>query len=212
MCALQMHIKRAEPFRRRPISLSAPVISLLQSCVDSALIILRTLRIMGDEDLLGGSNLYIKMMLLLTMASEAFLPFQLEDASSSAFILYLIRTINPSLLTDESWPEDVQRIMDKMISKGSVAAPLRKRELGQLEDALVALSPVGDGATTPASSAHSQPPHQEQQPAMPSVRAADSGWELFLENGIVGISPTEMLDLAAQLEVDNNFVPQVVGW
>ncbi|KAK7703559.1 hypothetical protein SLS57_010916 [Botryosphaeria dothidea] len=167
------------------------------------------------DESLDALNMTLHVRLSRLMAqilTEAFLPFQLEDASSSAFILYLIRTINPSLLTDESWPEDVQRIMDKMISKGSVAAPLRKRELGQLEDALVALSPVGDGATTPASSAHSQPPHQEQQPAMPSVRAADSGWELFLENGIVGISPTEMLDLAAQLEVDNNFVPQVVGW
>ncbi|KAL0258451.1 hypothetical protein SLS55_005944 [Diplodia seriata] len=190
MCALQMHIRRAETLRCRPITLSAPVVSLLQSCVDSAMIILRTLRGMGDEDLL-----------------EAFLPFQLEDASSSAFILYLIRTINPSLLTDERWSEDVKHVLDKMIAKGSVAAPLRKRELGQLEDALVAVSPVCNEPTTPSAS------HQEHQAAIAStVRPADSGWDLFLENGIVGISPTEMLDLAAQLEVDNDFGPQVMDW
>ncbi|KAL1617789.1 hypothetical protein SLS54_007568 [Diplodia seriata] len=166
------------------------IVSLLQSCVDSAMIILRTLRGMGDEDLL-----------------EAFLPFQLEDASSSAFILYLIRTINPSLLTDERWSEDVKHVLDKMIAKGSVAAPLRKRELGQLEDALVAVSPVCNEPTTPSAS------HQEHQAAIAStVRPADSGWDLFLENGIVGISPTEMLDLAAQLEVDNDFGPQVMDW
>ncbi|KKY15349.1 putative fungal specific transcription factor [Diplodia seriata] len=166
------------------------IVSLLQSCVDSAMIILRTLRGMGDEDLL-----------------EAFLPFQLEDASSSAFILYLIRTINPSLLTDERWSEDVKHVLDKMIAKGSVAAPLRKRELGQLEDALVAVSPVCDEPTTPSVG------QQEHQAAIAStVRPADSGWDLFLENGIVGISPTEMLDLAAQLEVDNDFGPQVMDW
>ncbi|KAL1641015.1 hypothetical protein SLS58_006457 [Diplodia intermedia] len=166
------------------------ILSYHHSCVDSAMIILRTLRGMGDEDLL-----------------EAFLPFQLEDASSSAFILYLIRTINPSLLTDERWSEDVKHVLDKMIAKGSVAAPLRKRELGQLEDALVAVSPVCDEPTTPSVG------HPEHQAAIAStVRPADSGWDLFLENGIVGISPTEMLDLAAQLEVDNDFGPQVMDW
>ncbi|KAF4545774.1 Fungal specific transcription factor [Lasiodiplodia theobromae] len=149
---------------------------------------------MADEDLL-----------------EAFLPFQLEDASSSAFILYLIRTINPALLTDEKWPEDVQYVIDKMISKGSVAAPLRKWELGQLEDALVALSPVGNEAPTPSASAHTEPQHQEHQTEMSPAHAVDSGWDTFLENGMIGISPTEMLDLAAQLEVDSNFVPQVMA-
>lgn len=168
---------------------------------------------MGDEDLLGELLKYSTTTILLTMIAEAFLPFQSEDASSSAFILYLIRTINPALLTDEKWLEDVHYVIDKMISKGSVAAPLRKWELSQLEDALVALSPVGNEEPTPPPSAHSQPPHQqEHQTGMSPMHAADSGWDSFLENGMIGISPTEMLDLAAQLEVDSNFVPQVMGW
>lgn len=53
MCALHMHIKRTDSVVSGPIVLSSPVASLLQSCVNSAQTVLRILRVIGDEDLLG---------------------------------------------------------------------------------------------------------------------------------------------------------------
>ena len=187
MCALHMHLRQTDAYRNGSIVLNTPVETLLQSCVDSATTILRILRIIGDEDLL-----------------EAFLPFQLEDAFSSAFILYLIRTISPTLIHEPNWSEDVQSILDKMISKGSVVAPLRKAELGQLEHIMSAFTPLGDEPLTPAASGGDGGPMPEQQPDSPGMSMEDAGWDLFMSNGMVGISPGEMLDLAAQLEVDRS--------
>ncbi|EEY17191.1 conserved hypothetical protein [Verticillium alfalfae VaMs.102] len=116
MCALHMHIEQKDTPNSQAIALAPPVASLMQSCVDSAQTVLHTLRVIGDEDLL-----------------EAFLPFQLEDAFSSAFILYLIRAITPALIQDNNWTENIRSVLDKMISKGSIVAPLRKLELSQLE-------------------------------------------------------------------------------
>lgn len=93
---------------------------------------LRILRVLDDEDLL-----------------EAFLPFQLEDAFSSAFLLHLLRTVAPSPLHDDSWCDNIQCILDKMISKGSLEAPLRKLELSQLEHIMTPLTPGGGDPMTP---------------------------------------------------------------
>lgn len=202
MCALHIHIKQTDSFRGGSISLSPPVASLLQSCVDSAQTVLRILRVIGDEDLL-----------------EAFLPFQLEDAFSSAFILHLVRTVSPSLLQDDSWSDNVASIMDKMISKGSIVAPLRKVELAQLEHIMGVFSPMGGGdaeggpMTPAASSAEAGAGHggPEQDDAGPDLTMDEPGWDLFMSNGMVGISPGEMLDLAAQLEVGADFSAGM-GW
>lgn len=53
MCALHMHIEQTESQVSHNITLTPTVASLIQSCVDSAQTILRTLRVLGDEDLLG---------------------------------------------------------------------------------------------------------------------------------------------------------------
>jgi hypothetical protein len=195
MCALHIHVKQTDTFRSGSISLSPPVASLLQSCVDSAQTVLRILRVIGDEDLL-----------------EAFLPFQLEDAFSSAFILYLVRTISPALLQDDSWSDNVRSIMDKMISKGSIVAPLRKVELAQLEHIMGVFTPLGDDGAddappTPAASSAAAAAQggMEQDDAGQDMSLDEPGWDLFMSNGMVGISPGEMLDLAAQLEVGADF-------
>ncbi|CAI6091493.1 unnamed protein product [Clonostachys chloroleuca] len=75
---------------------------------------------------------------------DAFLPFQLDAAYSSAFILHLIKLISPSLLQDQSWPHDIEYIFDRMIASGSVVAPVRKLELQQLENAMAALIPSAE--------------------------------------------------------------------
>ncbi|KAH8717505.1 Proline utilization trans-activator [Beauveria bassiana] len=204
MCALHMHIKRTNSVVTGPVMLSTPVASLLQSCVNSAQTVLRILRVIGDEDLL-----------------EAFLPFQLEDAYSSAFVLYLVRTICPFLVPDDLWEENMRSVLDKMISKGSIVAPIRKMELAQLERFMNAFTPPA-----PAGSSHAGPgggggggggggsdqnmsehghAHDDNlsTPLTPSVVADEPGWDLFQTDTMIGISPGEMLDLAAQLELNN---------
>lgn len=57
MCALQMHIERAERQKSPSISLSHPVASLLQCCADSAQTILQTLQTLADDDLIGSFHL-----------------------------------------------------------------------------------------------------------------------------------------------------------
>ncbi|KAH6692311.1 fungal-specific transcription factor [Plectosphaerella plurivora] len=195
MCALHIHVKQTDTIRSGSISLSQPVASLLQSCVDSAQTVLRILRVIGDEDLL-----------------EAFLPFQLEDAFSSAFILYLVRTVSPALIQDDGWSDNVRSIMDKMISKGSIVAPLRKLELAQLEHIMGVFTPLGDDGghdapPTPAASSAAAAAQggMEQDDGGQDMSMDEPGWDLFMSNGMVGISPGEMLDLAAQLEVGADF-------
>ncbi|KAK1688938.1 fungal-specific transcription factor domain-containing protein [Colletotrichum godetiae] len=175
------------------VSLTPPVASLLQSCVDSAQTVLRTLRVLGDEDLL-----------------EAFLPFQLEDAFSSAFLLYLIRVISPSLLHDDSWCENIKCVLDKMISKGSLVAPLRKLELSQLEHIMSALTPVGEEPPTPppTSAAHHQSQNHHghghgHEHGSFLDQMEEAGWDIFDTSGMGGLSPQALLDLAERLDVED---------
>ncbi|KAJ3941067.1 uncharacterized protein N0V96_008943 [Colletotrichum fioriniae] len=155
------------------------------------LTILRTLRVLGDEDLL-----------------EAFLPFQLEDAFSSAFLLYLIRVISPSLLHDDSWCENIKCVLDKMISKGSLVAPLRKLELSQLEHIMSALTPVGEEPPTPppTSAAHHHSQHHHghgHEHGSFLDQMEEAGWDIFDTSGMGGLSPQALLDLAERLDVED---------
>ncbi|KAL2879865.1 hypothetical protein SGCOL_004911 [Colletotrichum sp. CLE4] len=157
------------------------------------LTILRTLRVLGDEDLL-----------------EAFLPFQLEDAFSSAFLLYLIRVISPSLLHDDSWCENIKCVLDKMISKGSLVAPLRKLELSQLEHIMSALTPVGEEPPTPppTSAAHHQSQNHHghghgHEHGSFLDQMEEAGWDIFDTSGMGGLSPQALLDLAERLDVED---------
>lgn len=194
MCALHMHIKRTNSIVAGPVMLSTPVASLLQSCVNSAQTVLRILRVIGDEDLL-----------------EAFLPFQLEDAYSSSFVLYLVRTICPFLVPDDNWEENMESVLDKMVSKGSIVAPVRKMELAQLERFMAAFTPPAPAGSTGAGNEDQPMSEQGGQahddslsaPLTPSVVADEPGWDLFQTDTMIGISPGEMLDLAAQLELNN---------
>jgi hypothetical protein len=48
-----MHMEQSKTQVTRELTLSRPVSSLIQSCVDSAIAILKTLRALADEDLIG---------------------------------------------------------------------------------------------------------------------------------------------------------------
>ncbi|KAL0939867.1 C6 transcription factor [Colletotrichum truncatum] len=183
MCALHIHIEHSDLRNTQTVSLTPPVASLLQSCVDSAQTVLRTLRVLGDDDLL-----------------EAFLPFQLEDAFSSAFLLYLIRVIDPSLLHDDTWCENIKCVLDRMIAKGSLVAPLRKLELSQLEHIMTALTPAPEQAPTPSpSTAH--PHHHDHGSFLDQME--EPGWDIFDTSGMGGLSPQALLDLAERLDVED---------
>ncbi|KAJ4135029.1 hypothetical protein NW768_004639 [Fusarium equiseti] len=175
------------------LSLSRPVASLIQSCVNSAQSILKTLRALADEDLI-----------------EAFLPFQIEYASSSAFLLQLIPIICPSLLSDDSWRDDARYVFDTLIAKGSLIAPLRKVELEQLEQKLSALTPASNIATPelPVGAEENEvtQEHNDEEDEGHEIQehlADETGWDLFAANAMAGLTPGELLDLAEQLDVDN---------
>ncbi|TDZ32465.1 Proline utilization trans-activator [Colletotrichum spinosum] len=196
MCALHIHIEHSDLRTSQTVSLTPPITSLLQSCVDSAQTVLRTLRVLGDEDLL-----------------EAFLPFQLEDAFSSAFLLYLVRVISPSLLQDDTWVDNIKCVLDKMISKGSLVAPLRKLELSQLEHIMTAFTPVPEQAPTPSPSTAQHPQHADQQQQQQHHhhhhhgsfldQMEEPGWDIFDATGMGGLSPQALLDLAERLDVED---------
>ncbi|KAJ4015789.1 hypothetical protein NW752_006711 [Fusarium irregulare] len=193
MCALHMHIEQSKTQMTHGLSLSRPVASLIQSCVNSAQSILKTLRALADEDLI-----------------EAFLPFQIEYASSSAFLLQLIPIICPSLLSDNSWHDDARYVFDTLIAKGSLIAPLRKVELEQLEQKLSALTPASNIVTPelPVEAEQNevtQEHHNEEDEGhdIQEHLADETGWDLFAANAMAGLTPGELLDLAEQLDVDN---------
>jgi hypothetical protein len=145
------------------------------------------------------------------MGSEAFLPFQIEYASSSAFLLHLIPIICPSLLSDDSWRDDARYVFDTLIAKGSLIAPLRKVELEQLEQRLSALTPASNVATPhlPTETSEGIGEHgetQEQEAEEHDIQAHlsdETGWDLFAANAMAGLTPGELLDLAEQLDVDS---------
>ncbi|KAJ5647788.1 transcriptional regulator family: Fungal Specific TF [Penicillium lividum] len=194
MCALHMHIERTDIQTSQTISLAPPVSSLLQCCADSAQTILQTLQTLADDDLM-----------------DAFLPFQVEDASSSAFVLYLIRAIAPSLIPDSTWCDNLECVMDKLIAKGNLAAPLRRRELSQLEQILAPLTPKPQNSPLPPVHSNANAgQEQDETYAMDQVDVDDEfEWDLLGLNPSVSLPPADLLDLADQLDMES--IMQSVG-
>ncbi|OGM39385.1 hypothetical protein ABOM_011804 [Aspergillus bombycis] len=187
MCALNMHIDSAERQPSQGICLSPPVASLLQCCADSAQTILQTLRSLADDDLM-----------------DAFLPFQVEHASSSAFVLYLIRSIAPSLIANESWCDNLDCVIEKLISKGNLAAPLRKLELRHLDLMLTPLTPRSATHTVLPVTSDEIQDNNDDTYALDQVDIGDEvEWDLLALNHSVSLPPRELLDLADQLDVDS---------
>ncbi|KAF5863824.1 hypothetical protein ETB97_009287 [Aspergillus alliaceus] len=187
MCALHMHIDSEERESSQGICLSPPVASLLQCCADSAQTILQTLRSLADDDLM-----------------DAFLPFQVEHAFSSAFVLYLIRAIAPSLMKNESWCDNLDCILEKLIIKGNIAAPLRKLELKHLDVMLAPLTPKSESHEIPPITADVIQDNHDDTYALDQVDLGEEvEWDLLALNHSVSLPPRELLDLADQLDVDS---------
>ncbi|KAL4807545.1 hypothetical protein BDV18DRAFT_151547 [Aspergillus unguis] len=173
MCALHAHIEHQNKPQTPPsgqplaIPLSPVVSSLLTCCVDSAQTILQTLRTLADSDRI-----------------EAFLPFQLEDAFASTFLLHIISVIAPGLAPEETWRENADFVMDVLVQKGSLAAPLRKMELDCLRRVVRPLTLGADDLDGLASEADIE----------------DLDWDIFAD-APVGLEPQELFELADQLDM-----------
>lgn len=212
MCALHMHIERTERRASKTISLSPPVASLLQCCADSAQTILQTLQTLADDDLIGASLTVIRDESEASnpRSLDAFLPFQIEDASSSAFVLYLLRAISPELIHSNTWCDNLKSVLDKLISKGNMAAPLRKQELKQLEQILAPLTPNLSTISLPPVNFHEAPDEGEGVYDLEHVGVGEEfEWDLLGLNSSVSLPPRELLDLADQLDVES--IMQSVG-
>lgn len=136
--------------------------------------------------------------------TDAFLPFQIEDASSSAFVLYLIRSIAPSLIPNSTWCDNLECVLDKLISKGSVVAPLRRRELSQLEQILAPLTPKSTSSPLPPVRFNPGTDEHEDVYAIDQVDVGDEfEWDLLGLNPSVSLPPRELLDLADQLDMES---------
>lgn len=94
-----------------------------------------------------------------------------------------------------------------MASKGSVAAPLRKHELLQLEQMIQPLTPsAGQNSYVRPDLAASNLGAPLSAGAMNFTAEDhrmldDSTWDLFLSGTTVGLSQRELMDLAGQLDM-----------
>lgn len=141
---------------------------------------------------------------------DAFLPFQIEDASSSAFVLYLLRAIAPSLIHSNNWCDNLNSVLDKLISKGNLAAPLRKQELKQLEQILAPLTPNLSTIPLPPVNYNEAPDEGQEVYDMDHVGVGEEfEWDLLGLNSSVSLPPRELLDLADQLDMES--IMQSVG-
>ncbi|KAL4787722.1 hypothetical protein BJX76DRAFT_369010 [Aspergillus varians] len=187
MCVLNMHIERTERQTPQAVALPPPVASILRRCVDSAQTILQTLQTLADDDLIDG-----------------FLPFQIEDAFSSAFVLYLIRTIAPYLINSSMWCDNLDCVLDKLIATGNVTAPLRRQELRQLEQILAPLALNPNHSPLPPIELYENAEFNEQTDGSEQVDVdVPFQWELLGLDSSVSLLPGELLDLANRLDVEN---------
>ncbi len=124
------------------------------------------------------------------------MPFDLEDAFSSAFLLYILRDIGPCLFPDAGWRDDINKILQHMVDNGSVVAPLRQRELQQLETILASITPrLGVPSATVGTTTG-----DDENWSVPGD-AADSGKDLFMMDCSVGPSSNVLLHWAQQLDM-----------
>ncbi|PLB34900.1 putative C6 transcription factor [Aspergillus candidus] len=142
-----------EPFR----TLSAPVRTLLEACVDSATKSLRILLALQDHNIL-----------------QSFLPFDLENLFSSFFILSVISAILPDTQPDPdfNYREMGFSLLDDMISRGNRVAQLRKSEVELLEELI---QPLVQASAQPVGSENderSQTPGINAVPTVSSVLPA----------------------------------------
>lgn len=121
-------------------------------------------------------------------------------------MLYLIHAIAPSLISNDAWSENLDCVLNKLIAKGNLAAPLRRLELRQLEIILAPLTPKNTTLQIPQLTPLINVGNIED---LEDVYAFDEvnmdeefGWDVLALNSSVSLPPRELLDLADQLHME----------
>jgi hypothetical protein len=110
------------------------------------------------------------------------------------------------VISNDTWCDNLALVLDKLISKGNLAAPLRRLELRQLEQILAPITPKLTNDHLPQVNLHEGNEINEE----PYVFDHEEfEWDLLGLNSSVSIPPRELLDLADQLDVDG--IMQSVG-
>ncbi|RAL10199.1 putative C6 transcription factor, partial [Aspergillus homomorphus CBS 101889] len=189
-------------------TLSSPVQTLLQACIDSAVKSLKILSALRDQNLL-----------------ETFLPFDLENLFSSFFVLSLISAILPDASMDPTYRETGFSLLNEMIERGNRVAQLRKSEIELLEELVQPLTQrhSTSPATADLASGHLATPESQQRvlgqleqltgpstgevdsiPTVPPADVpADPEDELSLDWRGLGLSLDYMLSATDQLNTNN---------
>lgn len=98
------------------IKMTTSAKGLVQVCIDSAMQILTILANLLQHELI-----------------DAFLPFDLDSASSAAFVLLMAANIHPKLLPSRDWLDIAYNVFDTMTAKGNALAPIRRSEVEELD-------------------------------------------------------------------------------
>lgn len=98
-------------------------------------------------------------------------------------------------------------MLDKLISKGNLAAPLRRLELRQLEQILAPLTPTLANHHLPQVNLDESNEINEEEPY--AFDHEEFEWDLLGLNSSVSLPPRELLDLADQLDMEG--IMQSVG-
>lgn len=176
---------------------------LLETSLRSAKMALRTLFTLYEQSSLGESD-PIKPVTSIPTSNvplpESFLPFALDNIFSPAFIVIVAAFIDPILVPDmSSYTTIVSRMLDDHISKGNIAAQLRKRELDLLQEMIHQTVHIeGKEDDDVGNSTLMQNTTDQDLASFPT----NDGWGTGQDE--VGISYTQILNLAQQLDNVND--------
>lgn len=111
------------------------------------------------------------------------------------------------MISNDTWCDNLTLVLDKLISKGNLAAPLRRLELRQLEQILAPLTPTLANHHLPQVNLDESNEINEEEPY--AFDHEEFEWDLLGLNSSVSLPPRELLDLADQLDMEG--IMQSVG-
>lgn len=117
------------------------VFPMMRTALESAIESVRILSMLQKHDMLGKVLSVSPPPICLRTTAETFLPFDLEAAFSSTFVMILIRGLNhfPAAVEDAS-VDEAQSIFDAMSQQGYRPAAIRALDLERLKEMLAILS------------------------------------------------------------------------
>lgn len=160
--------------------LTASAKGLVQVCIDSAMQVLTILSNLKQHDLI-----------------DAFLPFDLDSASSAAFVLLMAANIHPKLVPTRDWLDTAYDVFDIMTSKGNALASLRKSEVEELDAKLRSSTKTKDQDDDAEDASHITPVDHASLPSL-----GDPFFDQWNQDD--GLSGEQIMTLADELQ-DGNF-------